>query len=236
MGMRSPLPVAAITALAALLLAGGGGAPAPQELEVPWLRGFPTDAFTDEASAAAEARLREWQRPDAAQAEDCTTTSQGALALVADVSPAPGAETVLASYTLGIVVLDARGHQLASTPPLACRGSVDAIEHIAAGDLHLDAPVIALAATAGGRAERTTWLYLLVVRGERLAPIFAAPVEEWRGPEVSTGELSLQPDGALRYRAPDGALGLWTYDRAAGRFVLRRSLRAPAPIPLEPAA
>jgi hypothetical protein len=236
--MRSSLPASAVAAVAALLLtSGGAGTPAPSELGMPWLHGFPADAFTDEPSAGAAARLREWRDADTDTDADrgCTTTSQGALALVADVSPGPGAETVLASYTSGIVVLDAHGRRLASTPPMTCWGSSDAIESLAAGDLGLGAPVIALAATSGGRAERTTWLLLLVVRGERLDTIFAAPVEEWYGPVVSTGEIVLQPGGVLRYRAPDGALGLWGYDRGVGRFVVRRSYRPPAPPALEPA-
>jgi hypothetical protein len=233
--MRPPLPVALITAL--LIASKGPDAPPPKERELPWLRGFPADAYTDEATPAAEARLHGWQAattvadavPDADAA--CTTTARGALALAADVAPAPGIETVLASYTSGVIVLDARGHKLASLPPLTCRGSIDTIESLTAGDLGLGAPVIALAATAGGRAERTTWMYLLVVRGERLAPVFAAPVEEWRGTEVSTGELALGPGGALRYRAPDGAVGTWAYDRTAGRFVLLRSSPPPPPPP-----
>ena len=87
--------------------------------------------------------------------------------------------------------------------------------------------MIALAAVAGGRAERTTWLFLYVVRGDRLAPIFAGPVEEWHGPEVASGEVALSPGGGLRHRAPSGAITRWAYDREAGRYVMREVIRGP---------
>jgi hypothetical protein len=53
---------------------------------------------------------------------------------------------------------------------------------------------------------------------------------------VSTGEVALEPGGALRYRAPDGAISEWAYDRGAGRFVLRRSSPPPPPMAPGPAA
>ncbi|HSK00722.1 MAG TPA: hypothetical protein VK932_05750 [Kofleriaceae bacterium] len=223
--MRIPLMAAA---LAALFLSGGAGPAPTDELgrALPWLRDFPATAATAAPSREAEAWLRDWRSPP----DDCATTSDAGFALAAELLPAvPGLETVLASYTAGVVVLDARGRRVASTPPLSCRGSVDAIEGIAVGELLRGEPVIALAATSGGRAERTTWLLFLAPRGEALAPIFAVPVEEHRGPAVATGEVTRLPGGALRYRSPRGAISRWTYDPAAGRYVMREELRPEPP-------
>lgn len=219
--MQLAPPLSAILAL--VLLGGEAGAPEPPEPALPWLRGFPATAFADEPSWRAELRLHAWQAPDAG----CTTSAAGALQLTADVAPPAGAETVLASYTAGIVVLDAHGRKIAAAPAFACRGSVDGIEYIAAGDPLGGEPVIAVAAAAGGRAERTIWLFLFAVRGAGLTAIFAGAVEDWHGEAVATGEVALQPGGLLRYRAPSGALTLWAYDRDARRYVMREVLRGP---------
>ena len=216
--------------LCALALLGGEARPPAAAPPVPYLRDLSERSaalitIAAEPSWRAALQLARWQTSD----PDCTTSAAGAFLLAADVAPAPGVETVLASYTAGLVVLDARGHKLAAAPPLVCAGSVDAIEYIAAIDPQIGDPVIAIAAVAGGRAERTTWLLLFVVRGERISSIFSAPVEEWRGPAVSAGEVDLLDGGALRHHAPSGAVTLWRYDRDAGRYVLREVLRGPGP-------
>ncbi|HWU91388.1 MAG TPA: hypothetical protein VN253_29175 [Kofleriaceae bacterium] len=222
--MRTPL---APLALLVLILAGGdAGAPESPEPGLPWLRGFPAAAVVDEPSYRAQVRLAAWQAPD----PGCLTSAAGAFEVVADAASAVGAETVLASYTAGVVVLDANGRKIASAPPFACRGSVDEIEYVAVGTPLAGDPVIALAAVAGGRAERTIWLFLFVVRGGGLAPIFTAPVEEWRGSEVSKGEVALRLRGGLEYRAPSGAVTRWAYERDAGRYVMREVLRAPGAV------
>jgi hypothetical protein len=209
-------------AIVALLLTGGGGPERPDARRaLPWLHEFPADAVAELPSRGAEAWLRDRQLP----AAGCTTSSDAGFALSAELAPAPGLETVLASYTAGVVVLDAHGRRVASAPAFACHGSVDTLEGVAVGELLAGEPVIALAATAGGRAERTTWLFFFALRGDALAPIFAAPVEEWRGEAASTGEVVRLPGGALRYRAPSGAISRWAYDRDAGRFTLREVIR-----------
>ncbi len=220
----------AVAATAALFLSGGAGGPAPDPREesqraLPWLRDFPATAAAAAPSREAEAWLEGRRSPH----DDCTTTSDAGFALAAELLPAPGLETVLASYTAGAVVLDARGRQVAGMPPLSCRGSADALEGIAAGELLAGEPVIALAATSGGRAERTTWLIFLAPRGEALAPIFAVPVEEHRGAATAIGEVTRLPGGALRYRTPGGAISRWTYDRDAGRYVMREVIRPEPP-------
>lgn len=227
----APAPVAAIAAL--FLTAGGPGGPPLAEHALPWLRDVPAAAAADAPARGAEAWLRAWRSPDPA----CTTSADAGFALAAELHEAPGLETVMASYTAGVVVLDARGRRLASAPPFPCRGSADTLEGIVVidGDVLAGEPAIAIAATAGGRAERTTSLLLLALRGAELTEIFAAPVEEWRGPEVSAGALTRLPRGALRYRAPDGAISEWTYDREAGRFVMRELLRRPGGAAIIPA-
>ena len=105
--------ISVILALALVLALLGGDARAPEsppDAGLPWLRGFPAVAVADEPSLAAELRLHAWQAPDA----DCLTSTAGAFQLAADVAPAAGVETVLVSYTAGIVVLDARGKKLAA--------------------------------------------------------------------------------------------------------------------------
>lgn len=220
-------PLFAFVVPLALLLGGGDGrAQEPSEFVLPWLRGFPTSAVSDEPTYRGQLRLAAWQAPDAA----CVTSATGAFELVADAATAPGVETILASYPAGIVVLDARGKKLAAAPAFGCRGSLDAIEYIAVGAPLPTEPTIAIAATAGGRAERTTWMFLFAVRGGGLAPLFAGSVEESRGGEVTEGEVTLRPGGMLEYRAPTGAVTLWGYDRTAGHYVLRELLRAPGTI------
>jgi hypothetical protein len=218
-------------AAVALLLTSGAGGPArtgsdgarTDDAGLPWLRDFHADAVADAPSREAEARLGGGVRED----EGCGAGAEAGFAIIADMAPAPGPETILASYAAGVVVLDGAGRRLAASPPLECRGSRDTIEGIAAVELLDGEPVIALAATAGGRAERTTWLFFLAPRGEALVPIFAAPVEEHRGEAALTGEVARLPGGAIRYRSPGGAITRWTYDREAGRFVMREVIRQP---------
>jgi len=211
-------------AIATLLLSGdSAGDPARPTVEraLPWLHGLSADAAADAPSRGAELGLLDARRPDPA----CVTSSTASFALVAELAPAPGLETVLASYLTGVVLLDANGRRLASAPPLVCSGSADAIVGVAAGAWLPGEPVIALAATAGGRAERTTWLFLLAPRGEALAPIFAAPVEEQRGEQAWVGEVERLPGGGLRYRFSgwrDQPLGI----RPPGRPVRAARARA----------
>lgn len=232
-GMRSLIASAGVAAL--LLCGDSAGDPVRPSAEraLPWLHDFPADAAADAPSRGAEIWLIEPVRPAPAPdrrapAPACTTSSSATFALVAELWPTPGPETILASYTSGVVLLDATGRRLAAAPPLACSGSADAIVGLAVGELLPGEPVIALAAAAGGRAERTTWLLLLAPRGEALAPIFAVPVEEQRGEATWSGDVTRLPGGALRYRSPAGAVSRWTYDRGAGRFLLRELIRPSA--------
>jgi hypothetical protein len=163
-----------------------------------WLPGLAATAIATERSAEAADQLAAWA-PD----EPCPTWD--ARAIVADVAPAGGAETVLASVASGVVVLDA-DQRLLSTAPLAdCGGSADGVIALAAGDAWIGAPVIAVVFSSGGRREADTSLALFRAGRERLEPIFTGVLEMREDDVVSAGSAVLLP-GAIVYRPPTGAL------------------------------
>jgi hypothetical protein len=86
---------------------------------LPWLHNFAAAAVSAEASAQVVERMARWRVPD----PDCSAAAYGGLAVAADVAPAPGSEEVLASYTQGVLVLDAAGRVIASAPAPRCQGS-----------------------------------------------------------------------------------------------------------------
>ena len=190
---------------------------------LPWLQGFflAADVSEDTSRDVAD-QLSEWRDPDS----ECVAGSHGGLRLRADLVPAsPGDETVLASYTQGIFVLDAEHHVLAQAPPLPCAGSADELVAIAAGDAQLPMPVLALAATMGGHAESVTWLtiYRVADSGE-LQPIFTGEVERHEGHTTRTGIVTIMP-GGLVYRDLRGTSSIWLYDATLGRYVRRSPSR-----------
>lgn len=154
-----------------------------------------------------------WRDPD----PDCSAASYGGLEITANVTGGRGPQTVLASFTQGVVVLDGQGELLASATAPACQGSADELVAIAAGDAHIDHPVIALAVTVGGHREASTWLVLYRVVGGAVAPAFAGVVEERIGEQRRTGDVTLLP-GALLYRAPSGTQRLWVYTAERQRY------------------
>jgi len=180
---------------------------------LPWLRNFAATAESVAEAPMLEERMAQWRAPD----ESCSVAGYGGLALLADVAGGRGAEEVLASFTQGVLVLDAAGKLLASATALECQGSADEIVAIAAGDAHIDGPVIALAVTTGGYRASTTWLVLYRVIGGVVAPVFSGAVEEHVDGRTRSGEVTLLP-GALEYRAPSGKRTLWTYSAEQGRY------------------
>jgi hypothetical protein len=190
---------------------------------LPWLHHFAAAAVSAEASAQVVERMARWRAPDL----DCSAAAYGGLAIAADVAPAPGSEEVLASYTQGVLVLDAAGRVIASAPAPGCQGSADDLDAIAVGDAQLGGPVIALAATGGGHHESSTWLGLYRVVDGAVVPIFAGVVEDRAGDRTRTGEVTLLP-GALLYRAPSGAQTLWLYRPEQHRYVQEALVLPPA--------
>lgn len=175
---------------------------------LPWLVGFQPIATTDHPDRAVIARLAEWHAAD----EDCVSTAYGGLALEA------GNRTVLASFSQGIVVLDDDRQVIAEAPGFECTGSQDELVGIAAGDAWIGTPVIALAATTGGRNESLTWLTLYRVGDHgQLLPVFTGEVEHHVGHATRTGTVTVIP-GGLIYVDPEGGASLWFYDRHDGRY------------------
>lgn len=184
---------------------------------MPWLAGFDATAVADRPSPEVGETLAAWSALDPA----CVDTAYGGLTLDADVAPAPGTETVLASFSQGIAVLDQGGRLVARAPGVACAGSADELIAIAAGDAWIGTPVIALAATTGGHAESVTWITLYRVGDAgQLVPAFTGAVEEHARHATRTGAVLVVP-GALIYQEPSGATSVWTYDPDAGRYVLQ---------------
>ena len=165
---------------------------------LPWLQGFfaPT-AVTDEGSPKLRAEL----------------------ALHADVSDVDGVETIAASYAKGVSVFDREHHLLAHAPAFDAEGSADELVALAAGDASIGVPVIALAATSGGRSESVTQLTLYRVANDGvLQPMFVGEVERHEGGTSRTGVITLIP-GGLVHRDPHGSIGMWLYDAERGRYV-----------------
>ena len=183
---------------------------------LPWLQGFfAPEGVTEQGSRDVIAELSEWREP----AEDCVGTAYGGFSLRADVSASEGKELILASYTQGVFVFDRNRHLLAQAPGLDCEGSSDELVAIAAGDASIGTPVIALAASSGGRNENVTWLSLYrVSNGGELQPVFIGEVERHEGDTTRSGIVTLVP-GGLIYRDPQGSISIWIYDDKLGRYV-----------------
>jgi hypothetical protein len=222
LGAAGATPMAATPETAAAE-AGPEGAAAAAARALPWLRHFAATAVSAEASAQVVERMARWRAPDL----DCSAAAYGGLAIAADVAPAPGSEEVLASYTQGVLVLDAAGRVIASAPAPGCQGSADDLDAIAVGDAQLGGPVIALAATGGGHRESSTWLGLYRVVNGAVVAIFAGVVEDRAGDRTRTGEVTLLP-GALLYRAPSGERTLWVYRPEQHRYVQEALVLPPA--------
>jgi hypothetical protein len=188
-----------------------------QVATLPWLQGFfLPQGVTEQGSRDVLAEVAEWRAPE----EDCVASAYGGLTLRADVTPASdGDEQIIASYTQGIFVLDGTRHLIAQAPAFTCEGSADELVALAAGDAGIRTPVVALAATQGGRNENVTWLmlYRVAASGE-LQPVFAGEVERHEAGTTRTGIVTLVP-GGLVYRDTRGSLGMWLYDSGLGRYV-----------------
>jgi hypothetical protein len=184
---------------------------------LPWLQGFEPASVTDRPTRGVLDELAEWQPAD----DRCVATAYGGLEVVADLAPAPGDERVLASFSQGIVVLDRDRHALAQAPGFTCQGSADELEAIAVGEAWIGTPVIALAATTGGRNESSTWLTMYRIGDAgALVPVFSGEVEHHAGRSTRTGVVMVFP-GGLVYRAPNGTTSVYRYEKDAGRYVDR---------------
>jgi hypothetical protein len=173
-------------------------------------------AISDRPAQAVLERMSEWNAPDA----ECSGNAYGGIELTGNVLGRDAPQTVLASYD-HVLVLDRDGALIAEADTgLDCAGTADAIEAVAIGRTWLDAPVIEVAATAGGRAEQASYVMFFRVRDRELVPLFSGAVVVREPGETRTGSITFVPDGVV-YRAPDASTTLWTLDRANGRYVRR---------------
>jgi hypothetical protein len=148
----------------------------------------------------------------------CDESMSTGLALVANVAPGSGSETVLASFAHGVMVYGREGELIAATPGFPCAGSADEIEVLAAGTA-FGVPLIAITATTGGRREQLTWvgLYRIGLHG-RLEAVFTGAVEQREDGIVRRGSITILP-GALLVRDPLGGVGFWVIDPVSGVYV-----------------
>jgi hypothetical protein len=200
----------AILGLAACRVAASTDGPA-----VPRLHGLTDLAVSDRGSADATRALGDWDAGD----PSCAAGAFSTIDLDADVAPAPGIESVFASYAQGILVVDRDGQPAASLPGYPCSGSADELDLLAAGSAYGDRTLVVMG-TSGGHRERTTWVNLFRVGTEptRLDPVFAGTIEE-RGASVRYGSISLLP-GALVHRTPAGPAVFYVFDPVARAYVV----------------
>jgi len=169
---------------------------------LPWLSGFHADAVADHPTRAVTGELAEWGTPD----DDCVASAYGGLALDR------GTTRVVASFSQGVFVLGPDHQLIARAPGFECTGSADELVALATGEAWVGTPLVALAATVGGRAESVTWLSLYRVNDTGgLEPVFTGDVERHANHETRTGTVTIIP-GGLIYHDPSGPTSIWTYD------------------------
>lgn len=173
-------------------------------------------ATSEEPSQVATRRLHDLQPTED---DTCGIGAYQAIELVADVAPAAGAETILASYANGIVVLDREGRLVASADGYRCDGSIDEVLGIAAGRA-FGTTTIMLLANTGGRREYSTFAGLFRIgHDKRLDRVFTATVEEHDGDDVRRGGIYMVPNG-LVYRLPDGRVENFVFDPVGRVYVV----------------
>jgi hypothetical protein len=169
---------------------------------LPWLVGFHADAVAERPTRAVAGELADWGAPD----DECVASAYGGLALDR------GTTRVIASFSQGVFVLGPDHQLIARAPGFDCTGSADELVALATGEAWVGTPLIALAATAGGRAESVTWLSLYRVSdGGVVEAVFTGAVERHANHETHTGTVTVIP-GGLIYQPPEGRTSIWTYD------------------------
>lgn len=215
-------------ALLSVLVAGGGVAaqepatPQPAHPSLPWLFNLQDTVAVDAGDPDATLSMEFLADTD----PSCDDAAYPGLALKTDLGGPAGRETIVASYSHGVLVYGSEGQLVASTPGYPCEGSADDLEVLGFGHA-FGAPTLVLAATTGGRREQLTWLglYRVGLNG-RLEATFAGAIEQREDGIVRRGSVTLLP-GALLHRSPDGELTYWIYDSEGGVYVPRGSLNGP---------
>lgn len=182
----------------------GGLAPSSQ---VPWLAGVHVIAAADTPTEAAS--------HDAIALGAVDEAAYGALEVRGDLGGDGEPETIVASYGLGIVVLDPTGHVIARANPFAAEGSADGVVAVAI----VDGPLLAVAVQAGGHRESEITLSLYKLGEHALQTLVALPIEDHDGEDTRTGGVVMVPLG-LVYRAPGATTtSTWRYDLRRSRYV-----------------
>lgn len=182
----------------------------PSAPSVPWLYGLTgtVSASGDDATAQVASE------PE----PGCGIGATRTIRLAADLAPAPGIETVVASYGGGITILGGEEQVLARSPGYPCEASADELETLAFGHAYGE-PTLVIAATSGGRREAVTWLGLFRPGfGGTLDPVFAGIVEHRTDDLIERGDVWLVPDGLL-YRRPGGPTTFWLFDPVGRAYV-----------------
>lgn len=200
--------------MAVALLVVGGVAHGEPPTTHPWLRNL-SDVRAVSVGEPLVALAMETESDPS-----CAESTEMGLVLVANVAPASGAETILASFAHGVMVYGREGELLAAAQGFTCSGSADEIEVLAAGTA-FGLPMIAVTATTGGRREQLTWigLYRIGLHG-RLEAVFTGAVELREDGFVRRGSVTILP-GALLVRDPLGGVGFWVMDPVSGVYVPR---------------
>lgn len=205
------MKVLALGLLALLAPGAPGAARAPSHPLLPWL-------FELQGVTAVDHPDRFVSLAMADVDPSCEGNASPTLVLSADVAPAEGTETVVASYVRGVQVFDAAGRFLASAPGYPCTGSADALEVLAAGSAY-GAPTLVIAATTGGHREQLTWLGMYRVGDHgQLDAVFAGTVELREDDVVRRGTITVLPEGLLVHD-PLGSTSHWMFDPVAGVYL-----------------
>ncbi|MEP6858979.1 MAG: hypothetical protein ABJE66_00065 [Deltaproteobacteria bacterium] len=201
-----------MSSIIAIVAGCGGGTPSSQ---LPWLGGTRVLVVTDTPSELAER--------DALAYGATAEAAYGALEVRGDLSGDGATETIIASYGLGIIVLDPTGHALARTKPFVSEGSADGVVALAI----VDGPTLAVAVQAGGHRESEVTLSLYRIGEHGLQTLVALPVEEHEGEDTRAGGMMMTPLGFI-YRAPGAAsTTTWRYDAHRVRYIELPARAAP---------
>lgn len=204
---------AAVTALLAMLTACDGIA-SPPPPAMPWIHGMTR-------VAAGAIQTTEATRRMSLLAAVSPEDQGGAIELRADLTGDGAVETVLASYSGGVLMVDRGGRVAARAAGRDAEGSADDLLAIAVGDIQIGAPALLVATQSGGHRESTVTLAVYRPSNGALRAMFAAPIERHIGDATQAGAVLFVRDG-LWYRAPDAdAQTYWVLDRRRGAYVAR---------------
>ena len=216
---------AALLACIAVLPLSGSAAATPAVASLPWLGNF-TDATVSDgdqpgvASEPTESGDESWPGWLAEDEPLCAADAQPPLHLRAEVAPSAGIETVVATLTGGVRVINAEGLEVTRSAGVPCVGTADALEILAVGTVFRQRTIV-LAITNGGRREQAVWIgvYRVGAAGG-LDPLFSGVVETREDGVVRTGRITFLP-GALIYRPPGQGDALWVFDPVAHAYTPR---------------